>query len=286
MVERPVYQKIFEYMLEHYEFKAPDNPLTRFYKWDIAENQYYALDGPVEDEKHEFKSPEEAAELIREFAWAVGADLVGFTEVKDSIVFTVADIPQKYAIVLAKEMDYDRIITAPDFESGTEVLRVYWRIGEIVVKLASFIRRMGYPAVAHHPRSFWGRKPTVLHPIAAYEAGLGEIGRHSILITEEFGPRVRIATVTTDLELPLSEKKTFGVEEYCENCSLCRDACEGEAIPDEMAMERGVLKYTIDPYKCLPHFAEQDGCNLCVSKCVFNKRPEELKEFIGKLKEP
>jgi len=47
MVEQPVYQKIFEYMLEHYEFKAPDNPLTRFYKWDIAENQYYNLDGPM-----------------------------------------------------------------------------------------------------------------------------------------------------------------------------------------------------------------------------------------------
>lgn len=286
MLERPVYQKIFEYMLEHYEFKAPDNPLTKFYKWDIAENQYYNLDGPVEEERQEFKSPEEAAELIREFTWAVGADLVGFTEVKDSFVFSVADIPHKYAIVLAKEMDLERINTAPEPESGTEVLRIYWRMGAIVVKMASLIRRMGYPAVAHHPRSFWGKKPTVLHPAAAYEAGLGEIGRVGLLITEEFGPRVRLATVTTDMELPQSPKKEFGVEKYCENCRLCRDACEGDAIPDEKAMERGIMKYTIDPYKCLPYFAKFDGCNLCVSKCVFNKGREELKEFIGKLKGP
>jgi epoxyqueuosine reductase QueG len=154
-----------------------------------------------------------------------------------------------------------------------------------VVKTAEFIRKMGYPATAHHPRSFYGKKPTILHPIAAYEAGLGEMSRMGLLITEEFGPRVRLATVTTDLELPVAPgHKEFGVEKYCENCRLCRDACEGGAIPDEKKMERGVLKYTIDPYKCLPYFAEFDGCNLCVSKCAFNKGPEELREFLGKLK--
>jgi len=95
-----------------------------------------------------------------------------------------------------------------------------------------------------------------------------------------------VASVTTDLELPPDGKKTFGVEEYCENCRLCRDACEGDAIPDEKKEERGFMKYTIDPYKCLPYFAEHDGCNLCVSKCIFNKSKDELKQFIDKLKRP
>ena len=51
MVEPPVYQNIFEYMFEHYEFKAPDNPPTSFYKWDIAKNHYYNLEGEVSEDR-------------------------------------------------------------------------------------------------------------------------------------------------------------------------------------------------------------------------------------------
>jgi epoxyqueuosine reductase QueG len=153
-------------------------------------------------------------------------------------------------------------------------------LGGVVVNVAEFIRSLGYPATAHHPRSFVGQPPTILHTAAALEAGLGEQGKHGLLINEKFGPRVRVATVTTDLELPQDKKKSIGVDKFCENCQLCLDACEGDAIPNEKRKVRGCVKYTIDPYKCLPHFAEYDGCNLCVSKCAFNKHPDELKEFI------
>jgi ferredoxin len=283
-VKRPVYGNVFEYMSEHYEFKAPSTQLTRFFKKDIAENQYEHLDGAVADERQEPGSPEEAAAVVSEFAWSAGADLCGFTMVNDSFVFQGIDVPHKHAVVMAMEMDFDRIATAPGPESGIEVLRVYWRLGAVAVKMAEFIRDLGYPARAHHPRGFVGKPPTILHTRAAVEAGLGEGGRMGLLITEEFGPRVRAATVTTDLPLPQAKEKKFGVEQYCENCDLCMKACEGDAIPAEKKDERGFEKYTIDAYKCLPYFAEYDGCNLCVSECAFNKRPGDLEKFIDKVK--
>ena len=175
------------------------------------------------------------------------------------------------------------IQTAPNNPSGIEVLRKYWQLGEITCKVAEFIRNLGYPATAHHPRNFAGFPPTILHPAAAIEAGFGELGRHGLIITEEYGPRVRLATVTTDLELPQNKPKRFGVEEFCHTCHLCIDACEGDAIPTEKKEIRGFLKYTIEPYKCLPYFAKYDGCNLCVARCAFNKRPKELIEFIENL---
>jgi epoxyqueuosine reductase QueG len=279
-IKRPVYDNIFEYLEANYEFKAPNTSLTRFYKSDILNNQHAHLDGPVTDENIEFKSAEVAAEIVSEFAWAAGADLAGFTKVDDSFVFKGADVTHKYAVSLAMEMDYDRIATAPDAPSGTEVLRVYWRLGAVAVKVAEFIRSLGYPAQAHHPRGSCGKPPTILHTRAAILAGLGEAGRMGLLITDRFGPRVRVATVTTDLELPQSESKQFGVEKYCETCNLCIEACEGDAIPREKQDVRGLNKYTIDAYKCLPYFAEYDGCNLCVSKCAFNLREYELKKFI------
>lgn len=284
IVKRPVYDNVFEYMDEHYEFKAPSTALTKFFKKDIAENQYQHLDGPVADDRQVFQSMEQAAEVVGEYAWSAGADLWGFTEVNDSFVFEGVDVPDRYAVVLAMEMDFNRIATAPGPESGIEVLRVYWRLGAVAVSVAEFIRSLGYGARAHHPRGFVGRPPTILHTRAGLEAGLGEAGRMGLLITEEFGPRVRVATVTTELELPRSPEKRFGVEEYCETCELCMKACEGDAIPAGKKEERGFEKYTIDAYRCLPYFAEYDGCNLCVSECAFNRRPEDLKKFIDKIK--
>jgi len=90
-------------------------------------------------------------------------------------------------------------------------------------------------------------------------------------------------TVTPDLELPQAERKSFGVEEYCRTCDRCREACVGDAIPDEKAEVRGHMKYTIDWKKCLPEFARTDGCGLCVSKCPFNLRKDELKAFLDSL---
>ena len=85
--KQPVYQNMFEYMVEHYEFKAPDTPLTKFYKKDIYEYQYKNLNGPINPEKRNFKSKDEAAGMVNEFAKSAGANLVGFTDVKDSFIF-------------------------------------------------------------------------------------------------------------------------------------------------------------------------------------------------------
>jgi len=281
MSDPPAYARIFEYLEKNYGLASPDTPITRFYKHEISEIQYKNLDGPVNPEQYSVSDPEDAAEMIREFANAAGADLVGFTWVKEDFVFEGNSIDQQHCVVLGKEMDYDLIQTAPDPPSGVEVLRAYWRIGDVACKVAAFIRSLGYPARAHHPRSFVDFPPTILQTVAALEAGFGEVGRLGLLITEERGPRVRIASVTTDLPLPDGERKKFGVRELCEECHVCQEACQGDAIPEKRTVVRGHLKYTIDPYKCLPEFAKYDGCNLCVAKCVFNKRPEDLKRFIA-----
>jgi epoxyqueuosine reductase len=281
---RPIYQKIFEYLQKNYESVYLYTPLRDYYLEEIYGNVYEHMDGPVNPEQRSFQSPGQAASILREFAWASGTPLMGFTRVKEEFVFQGVDIEHEYAVVIGMEMDFDLIEKAPELEAGLEALRVYWRLGQAANMVAGFIRFLGYPARAHHPRTFVGYPPTILNPLAAVSAGLGEIGRQGLLITEEFGPRVRLATVTTDLPLPQAEPKRFGVEEFCEGCTLCREACKGDAIPDHKAEVRGIMKYTIDPYKCLPEFAKTDGCALCISKCAFNKRSRELEKFVQKTK--
>ncbi len=280
MVDPPVYKNVFQKMMELYSFPGKPSAIERYWVADLEENQYKRLEGPVNDKKQEFNSPQEAGEVIRSFAKACGADLVGFTNITEDLIFKGAEVKGKYAISLGFEMDYDAIYTAPDPPAGIEALRAYWRLGWIVMKVSEFIRSLGYQAQGHQVRTFLGDPPTVLHTLTAMRAGLGEVGRSGILITPELGPRLRVGTVTTELELPISGERTFGVDEFCSHCTICADKCKGEAIPYEKKIERGVLKYTIDYDKCLPEFAKYDGCGICIKVCPFNRKPEEMEWFL------
>lgn len=69
---------------------------------------------------------------------------------------------------------------------------------------------------------------------AAQAAGLGTIGRHSLLITPQFGSMLWLGSVLTEAELepdPL-------LESICTNCNLCVDACPVNALASpEMAQQ-------------------------------------------------
>lgn len=61
---------------------------------------------------------------------------------------------------------------------------------------------------------------------AAQAAGLGTIGRHSLLITPEFGSMVWLGCVLCDIELEADKMK----ENICNNCNLCVNACPINAL--------------------------------------------------------
>lgn len=61
---------------------------------------------------------------------------------------------------------------------------------------------------------------------AAQAAGLGTIGRHSLLITPEFGSMVWLGMVLCEQELEPDEIK----EPICDNCNLCVEACPVNAL--------------------------------------------------------
>ncbi len=51
-------------------------------------------------------------------------------------------------------------------------------------------------------------------------ASLGEFGRMGLLITEKYGPRVRLCKVFTDLPLAIDRYRPFGVTEFCKTCEI------------------------------------------------------------------
>ncbi|UCF07619.1 MAG: hypothetical protein JSW28_08225 [Thermoplasmata archaeon] len=273
MEEQPVDIDIFQYIFDRYDIKIAIEPEARIYKKKIYTEQYGFEDGPVSPRKRPLDDPGKNTLHIKRIARELGADLVGITETRKAYFFKGRELDHGLAVSLAMEMEYEKIQTSPGPPSATEVIRVYCMLGEVTRNLAARIRELGYPAFAHNPRASRENPARILHIPVAIEAGLGELGRHGLLITERFGPRVRLGTVTTNLPLMPDKPVTFGAREFCQSCDICVRECEGDAIPEHESLVRGVKKFKVDPYKCGPYFGEYDGCSVCMKVCAFNKKP-------------
>ncbi len=96
---------------------------------------------------------------------------------------------------------------------------------------------------------------------AAQSAGLGRLGWHSLLITPEYGPRVRLGVCLTEAELePTGESRvTFN----CEPCRKCIDICPAGAIKEPSPGE----PYRIDKFACNGYRTAAGGCSECMRVC-------------------
>ena len=65
----------------------------------------------------------------------------------------------------------------------------------------------------------------------AIQAGLGEYARNQLLITPEFGPRLRFSKIFTDMPLKSDKPRRPGVAKFCDICTKCVDACPVKALP-------------------------------------------------------
>jgi len=112
------------------------------------------------------------------------------------------------------------------------------------------------------------------HKTAATAAGLGWIGKTALFVSPEFGPAVRLATVFTDLELPVGEPVTEG---RCGACTDCVDACPagcGRDVVWHAGMPRDEL---FDASACRHHMTryvelQQQICGICIAACPLSRR--------------
>jgi epoxyqueuosine reductase len=142
-----------------------------------------------------------------------------------------------------------------------------------LLALTQYIRNLGYDAVA-------SANDSALAVPLAIKAGLGEYGRLGLLITPEFGPRVRLGKIFTDLPLAHDAPRRFGVREFCEVCRACASACPAKAVPFDPpgppppgpSYLKGVVKWTVDAERCFGFWAAQNtDCAICVRVCPYNR---------------
>ncbi|MEM7429775.1 MAG: reductive dehalogenase domain-containing protein [Pseudomonadota bacterium] len=248
-------------------------------------------DTPVAREKAELGDPASESREIKRIAKLFGADLVGIAEVDprwhytarvDVRDFTEApnDLPDgiTHVIVMGHAMDSELVDTYPSALAGASTGLEYSHEASIVIQLSSYIRNLGFEAVA-------SMNDTALVIPYAIKAGLGEYGRNQMVITPEFGPRVRFSKIFTSLPLEADTPRALGIRQYCEICTRCADACPPRALPfggpsDQPVNQStipGVKKWSADCEKCFGYWAKlKTDCAICMRVCPFNLKPGNL----------
>lgn len=125
----------------------------------------------------------------------------------------------------------------------------------------------------------------VMEKAWAEQAGLGWIGKHSNLVSAEYGSWLLLGEVLTTLELEPDEAGT----DLCGSCTLCIQACPTGAIPEP---------YVVDATRCISYLTIElrgdetaishelqagmgnkiFGCDDCLDVCPFNLRAEPTHE--------
>lgn len=99
---------------------------------------------------------------------------------------------------------------------------------------------------------------------AAQAAGLGTIGRHSLLITPEFGSMVWLGAVLTEVELepdPVLEK-------ICNDCCLCVKACPVNALAEPCLRQQDCWDYAFGDNEETKYW--EISCHKCRDICPYN----------------
>jgi 3-chloro-4-hydroxyphenylacetate reductive dehalogenase len=254
-------------------------------------------EGPVAPRKAPLpRDPLILTRHIKEAAYFLRADQVGVCALPPYAVYAETiemfnlaagakpvDLRHKYAIAVLVDQDY-RTATATsghDWISGSMSMLAYAHSGFIADTLADYIRRLGYPAEAHHAPNY----RVVVPPILLW-AGLGEMSRIGDCVVNPFlGPRFKAAIVTTDLPLVPDKPIDFGLQDFCAKCKKCARECPSGALSDGgKELHNGYEKWPTDVKKCTSmRVGNQKGscCGTCLVVCPWNKPYTPFHRAVG-----
>lgn len=229
-------------------------------------------------------------QLLKEYLDSLEISKYGFGNLKN-------ELPSEYSIMntgisfAVRLSDYiiDEINTEPTYTYFHHYRTVNFFIDQISLKIALKIQELGFlampiPASQSVNKKDFYYQGIFQHRTAATRAGIGWIGKNGSLITNEFGPRVRLGTILTNM--PLTYSKPIN-NSLCGKCKICVEACPALALKGNkwsMHMTRSDL---LDPKACskfmstqFHHIGRGVVCGICLKVCPIGSERIKSRENI------
>ncbi len=230
--------------------------------------------------------PYRAAQKIKTLARFMGADLVRIGPLRQEWVYShigraasgqvgkpIDLTHHTHAIAMGFRMDHDLIQHAPDFPVLLATAKGYATGAWVAVQLAQYVRMLGFSSRAHYDGNYLVQCVPV-----AVDCGMGELSRAGFLLTKELGLGLRLAIVTTNMDLEHDQPVDIGVQSFCEKCRICAELCPIGAIPKGERIEvNGTKRWKLDAEKCYRYWhAVGTDCGVCMAACPWTKKPTWL----------
>ena len=227
---------------------------------------------PAADKVH--VPPERMSNLVKEVARFYGAALAGIVELQDYHFYTHRNTGApihhgfKYAVIFAVEMPKEMLNRAPHRETLLATGNGYVHAAFTGARLSGYIKSLGYDTSLSCMMSY--DAPLTL---MAEHAGIGQIGRCNVIVTKEYGNRVRLGAVMTNLPLEAAEPVDFGLKEFCMLCGKCAANCPVRALSsNEPQCINGSLVWEHDEARCMREWTKvSTDCAICIASCPFTQ---------------
>jgi epoxyqueuosine reductase len=189
--------------------------------------------------------------------------------------------------VIAVGMNYDTGQRASEGKGHGRVARYAWGadyhrvLGDRLARLEAKLRQLAPEAQSR----YYVDTGPVMEKAWAQQAGLGWIGKHSNLVSSDYGSWLVLGEILTTLDLLPDVPAT----DLCGNCSLCIQACPTQAITEP---------YVVDATRCISYLTIEFrgdrgdipndlaarmgnrvfGCDDCLDVCPFNLQADPTTE--------
>lgn len=232
--------------------------------------------------KYKIKTaPEKLTAIIKELALSYGADVVGIARLEKHHHYSHrADmfgmgvgygnqihISYKYAIVVASALNKEMINRAPKADVWMAAMLGYAKSTAVTAELALYIKSLGYEAQTDNFFEYYSPMTAL-----AASAGIGQIGRCNCVISKEYGNRLKIGAVLTNIPLIEDGPVDFGIVEFCQSCLKCAIDCPAKAVSfKDPEVFNGLLQWRHHDTKCMEMWLNlETGCGICMASCPFS----------------
>ena len=210
-------------------------------------------------------------EKIKQLFSKYPSSIYGFTSISYSLYASQYKSALVFAVPYGEQLTIKNY-TEERFERGIKDAKRI--IEEILVQIEEILNE--YNVKYHIPPVAQSNEEELVAPFsfkyAAVNAGLGWIGKNDVVITEKYGPRVRLSAILIDSQFAYGQRTT--ISNCPDSCRKCVEICPYNALHDVKwdidALRNDIIDYKLCNQKrslYIEKHGRKNACGLCMAAC-------------------